>query len=299
MAGFSKKKKVGVLMGGVSEEREISLRTGAAVLNALIEKGYDVTAIDAGRDLCARLTEEGVRAAFIALHGRLGEDGCVQGLLEVMGIPYTGSGVRASSTAMDKITAKKIFEYHGIRTPRFSSGGTGLKLPLMVKPAGQGSAIGVCVVRKKAGLKKALMQAGAYGSGVVVEQFIEGREITIAILDGKALPIIEIRPKSGLYDYTAKYTKGMTEFIVPALIAKRAAASAAAAALSAYKALGCSGAARVDIMLDKRNVPYVLEVNTVPGLTEMSLFPKAAAAAGITYQRLVEMMLAGASTGKF
>ncbi|TAN60094.1 D-alanine--D-alanine ligase [bacterium] len=286
-------------MGGVSEEREISLRTGTAVLNALLDLGYTVSAIDAGADLPARVAEEGIKTAFIALHGRFGEDGCVQGLLEVMGIPYTGSGVRASSIAMDKLTAKKIFEYHGIRTPKLSTGTGKFKLPLMVKPAGQGSAIGISVVRKKAGLKAAVTAAKAYGSGVVIEEFIEGRELTVAVLDKEALPVIEIRPKGGLYDYKAKYTSGMTDFVVPAKLKKSAEAEVKRQALLAYNALGCSGAARVDIMLSKRGLPYVLEVNTVPGLTELSLFPKAAAAVGITYKGLVERMLMGASTGKF
>jgi D-alanine-D-alanine ligase len=299
MAGLSKKKKVGVLMGGISEEREISLRTGTAVLNALLDLGYTVSAVDAGADLPARIAEEGIKTAFIALHGRFGEDGCVQGLLEVMGIPYTGSGVRASSIAMDKLTAKKIFAYHGIRMPKPSTGTGNFKLPLMVKPAGQGSAIGISVVRKKAGLKAAIAAAKAYGSGVVIEEFIEGRELTVAVLDKEALPVIEIRPKGGLYDYKAKYTSGMTDFVVPAKLKKSAEAEVKRQALLAYNSLGCSGAARVDIMLSKRGLPYVLEVNTVPGLTELSLFPKAAAAAGITYKGLVERMLMGASTGKF
>lgn len=292
-------------MGGMSEEREISLRTGQSVLNALLEKGYNVVSIDAGRDLFSRIVAEGVEVAFIALHGRYGEDGCVQGALELMGIPYTGSGVRASSLAMDKVAAKKIFAYHGLPTPAFALAedfarkGKKLKMPLIVKPASQGSAIGVSVVRKRAALKRAVEHAKRFGSPVLIEEFIEGRELTVSILDGKALPIIEIRPKEGpLYDYEAKYTLGKTEFIVPAPLKRVVREKVAKAALGAYNALGCADAARVDVMLSRDGVPYVLEVNTVPGLTSLSLFPKAAASAGIGYAELVERILKGASAGK-
>ena len=290
-----KGKKIGVLMGGMSEEREISLKTGAAVLKALCAKGYRAVQIDAGRDLAARLASEGVGAAFIALHGRYGEDGCVQGMCEVMGIPYTGSGVRASSVAMDKIASKTVFLFHGITAP--AMGGItdngrikGVRLPVVVKPAAQGSAIGVSVVRKSPELEGAIRNARKYGPSVIVEEYIEGRELTVSILCGDVLPIVEIRPKEGFYDYRAKYTKGLTEFTVPARIAGPAAKRVGQAALAAYHAIGCRGAARIDVML-RGNVPYVLEANTVPGLTELSLFPMAARHAGIDYPDLVERML--------
>ncbi|MBZ0220779.1 MAG: D-alanine--D-alanine ligase [Candidatus Methylomirabilis sp.] len=302
--GILKKKKIGVLMGGTSEEREISLKTGSAVLGALLEKGYRAVAIDAGKDLPAKLRAGKIDVAFIALHGRHGEDGCVQGLLEVMGIPYTGSGVRASAMAMDKVVAKKVMESHGVSTPKSlvysGKGAVTLRPPLVVKPACQGSAIGVSIVKGRSGLKKALELAESFRGGVLVEKYIEGRELTIGILDGTALPTIEIRPrKGGFYDYKAKYTKGMTDFLVPAPIAKAVDKRAAKEALAAYRALGCSGAARVDLMLGGNGTPYVLEVNTVPGMTELSLLPRAAEAAGMDYPALVEEILKGAGLDKY
>lgn len=296
-------KKIGVLMGGLSEEREISLLTGRAVLKALLGSGYNAVAIDAGRDVARRIMEENIEAAFIALHGRYGEDGCIQGLLEIMSIPYTGSGVMASSIAMDKAVAKKILICHNVPTPRFTVFGKGIKIsgmkfPLVVKPASQGSAIGVTVVRNRGGLKGAVAEAERHGKAVLVEEFIEGRELTVAVLDGKALPVIEIRPKEAFYNYRAKYTKGMTEFIVPAKLSREVQKKVLNAALGAYNAIQCSGAARVDVMLGSNGRPYVLEVNTVPGMTELSLFPKAARKAGMGYPALVQAMLEGARTGK-
>jgi len=302
-AASLKNRKIGVLMGGLSEEREISLKTGAAILKALVEKGYRAVGIDAGGDLPAVLVRKKIEVAFIALHGRYGEDGCVQGLLEVMGIPYTGSGVRASAVAMDKSAAKKVMLFHGVSTPASSVYEEGKRLkvrvPLVVKPSCQGSAIGVSIVKKEAGLKAALREASKFPGPVLVEKYISGRELTVSILDGRALPTIEICPKKGFYDYTNKYTKGKTEFIVPAPIPKGVDKKAVKEALKAYEALGCRGAARVDVMLDKSGVPYVLEVNTVPGMTELSLFPRAAQAAGLGYPALVEEMLMSAGLDKF
>lgn len=298
-----KKSRIGVLMGGLSEEREISFKTGTAILKALLEKGYKAIGIDAGRDIPGVLLKKKIDIAFIALHGRYGEDGCMQGLLEVMAIPYTGSGVKASALAMDKAAAKKVMLYHGVSTPAsciYEEGAKPkVKAPLVVKPACQGSAIGVSIVRKEAGLKAALKEAAKFGGPVLIEKYIKGRELTVSILDGRVLPIIEIRPKEGFYDYTAKYTKGMTEFVVPAPIAKTAEKKVAKEALKAFEALGCSGAARVDVILDARDTPFVLEVNTIPGMTELSLFPRAAEAAGLDYPALVEEMLKGAGLNKF
>ena len=298
-----KKSKIGVLMGGLSEEREISFKTGTAILKALGDKGYKAIGIDAGRDIPGVLLKKKIDIAFIALHGRYGEDGCMQGLLEVMGIPYTGSGVKASALAMDKAAAKKVMLYHGVSTPAsciYEEGAKPkVKAPLVVKPACQGSAIGVSIVRKEAGLKAALKEAAKFNGPVLIEKYIKGRELTVSILDGRVLPIIEIRPKEGFYDYTAKYTKGMTEFVVPAPIAKSAEKKVAKEALKAFEALGCSGAARVDVILDAKGTPFVLEVNTIPGMTELSLFPKAAEAAGLDYPALVEEMLKGAGLNKF
>ncbi len=310
--GSLKKLRVAVLMGGVSREREISLKTGAAVLGALLSSGYDAFGIDAGPDVPSKLKKARPEAVFIALHGRHGEDGCMQGLLEIMGIPYTGSGPGASAMAMDKVVSKKIFAYHGVRTPEFRrcAKGTvrpGLTLPVVVKPVREGSAIGVSVVRRWADFKGAFNRAARSGGPgmpampvmpVMVEKFIEGRELTVSILDSLMLPVIEIRPKGGLYDFHAKYTEGATEFVVPAKLGKNVQKRVLKEALSAYNALGCSGAARVDIMLDKTGKAYVLEVNTVPGLTERSLFPMAAARSGLSYAKLVGSMLEGASLNK-
>ncbi|MBI5235341.1 MAG: D-alanine--D-alanine ligase [Deltaproteobacteria bacterium] len=288
-------------MGGFSEEREISLKTGRAVFDALLSLGYDAVAIDAGKDLPERLVSERVDVAFIALHGRFGEDGCVQGLLEVMGIPYTGSGVLSSSLCMDKAAAKKVMSFNRVSTAPFVVARQGdafsakrPRLPVVVKPCRSGSAIGVSVVRKKKELAPAIKEAHRHGPEILIESYIKGRELTVAILDGQALPIVEIRPRSGFYDYNAKYTKGLTDFIAPAALQKTEAAGVVKHALAAYNALGCSGGARVDVMLSEAARPYVLEVNTIPGLTEMSLFPRAASAVGIDYPSLVERMLLSA-----
>lgn len=298
-----KNKRIGVLMGGLSEEREISLKTGAAILKALGDKNYKAIAIDAGRDISAVLIKKKIDIAFIALHGRYGEDGCIQGLLEVMAIPYTGSGVKASALAMDKTAAKKVMLYHGVSTPASCIYEEGvrpkIKAPLVVKPACQGSAIGVSIVKEDSGLKAALHEAKKFGGPVLIEKYIKGRELTVSILDGRVLPTIEIRPKKGFYDYTAKYTKGMTEFVVPAQITKSLDKKVAKESLKAYEALGCKGAARVDVILDSKGTPYVLEVNTIPGMTELSLFPRAAQAVGLDYPALVEEMLKGAGLNKF
>lgn len=301
-----KKKKIGVLLGGLSAEREISLKTGAAVVSALQKKGYKVAAVDADRNLAAKLVARHIDIAFIALHGRYGEDGCVQGLLEVMGIPYTGSGVQASAVCMDKVAAKQVMLHYKIPTPKFCvAGGDGRpvvskfpSLPVVVKPASQGSALGVSIVRESSAVDEALRRARQFGGAVLVEEFIKGREFTVSILNGDVLPIIEILPKEGFYDYAAKYTKGATEFVVPAVIGRACNKRIISVTHCAYKALGCAGAARIDVLVDGKNRPYVLEVNTVPGLTELSLFPRAAAAVGLDYPSLVEEMLIGAGLNK-
>ncbi len=287
-------------MGGMSAEREISLKSGRAVLAALKELGYDVFPVDPDRDVAARLRRKGAEAAFIALHGRYGEDGCIQGLLEVMGIPYTGSGVMASALAMDKAATKTVLAQKGITVPAWRVFARGERvvglptLPLVVKPSNQGSTIGVSIVRKKAELSGAVKKARRYGRSVIVESFIRGRELTVSILDGRTFPVVEIRPKEGFYDYRSKYTKGMTEFVVPAPLGKRVEKRVLKAALDTYRAMGCRGAARVDMVLGIDSTPYVLEINTVPGMTETSLLPMAAAAAGMSYKRLVESMLLSA-----
>ncbi len=302
-----KNKTIGVLLGGLSAEREISLRTGRAVVKALTETGYRVAAIDAGRDLAEQLKAAGVEVAFIALHGRFGEDGTVQGLLEMLHIPYTGSGVLASSVAMDKVTTKKLLLYHELPTPAFAVYRRGEDLealvercrhfPLVVKPAHEGSTIGLSVVRSAAELRTGIEQALEFDGDVLIEDFIQGAEVTVAVLNGTALPIIQIVPKGGLYDYHAKYTAGQTEYLLPAPLEPIVYQRIQEAAVAACAVLGCSGAARVDFMVRDREF-FCLEVNTIPGMTETSLLPKAAAQAGLSFGELAQRILEGAGLGK-
>ena len=301
-----KEMKVGVLMGGLSREREISLKTGAAILKALSEKGYRVKAIDVGNDIAEVLIRERIECAFIALHGRFGEDGSIQGLLELMRIPYTGSGVLASALAMDKIVSKRVFVAEKIPTPpseaftreaieRESGVNISLPLPVVVKPAREGSTIGVSIVREKEELVPALKKAAECDEDLLVEAFIQGKEITVGILEEVVLPIIEIVPRSGFYDYRSKYTRGETQYIIPARLPREKYLLAQEISLKAFKALGCSGCVRVDLMADEEGDSYVIDVNTMPGMTETSLVPQAAQHAGIPFGDLAERILLGAS----
>ena len=302
-AAQGKKPVVGVLMGGHSAEREVSLRTGAAILAALGRLGHRAVGIDAGRDLPQALARRKVSVAFIALHGRGGEDGTVQGLLECLGIPYTGSGVLASALAMDKKHSKWVFRAHGLPTPDFevvTAGTRGawplaqLAPPVVVKPICEGSSVGMSVVRTRGALAKALKTAVRYDAEVLVETFVPGRDLTVGVLCDTPLPAVEMRPRGGFYSYRAKYTSGATEYLVPAPLTERQSARTLELALAAHRALGCRGASRVDFRLDERGRPLLLEVNTIPGMTETSLLPKAAAAAGIGFDELVARILADA-----
>jgi D-alanine-D-alanine ligase len=301
-----KKKKIGVMMGGLSREREISLKTGKAILKALIEKGYTVCPIDVGQDIAEILVKEKIEYAFIALHGRFGEDGTIQGMLELMKIPYTGSGVLASALALHKIMAKRIFICEKIPTPSFEVfqrqeiskdplRNISLPLPLVVKPAREGSTIGVSIARTGQEIVSALKEAGKYDEEILVEEFMKGKEITVGMLEDIPMPVIEIVPKSGFYDYHSKYTKGETEYVIPARIPREKYLYAQEVSLKAFRALGCSGCARVDLMTDENGDPFVIDVNTMPGMTETSLLPKAASYAGISFEDLVERILLGAS----
>jgi D-alanine-D-alanine ligase len=294
-----KTKKIGVLLGGLSKERDVSLRSGAAVAKALRARGYDVAEIDAGRDLPEKLKAAEIEVAFIALHGRYGEDGAVQGLLEIMGIPYTGSGPLASAICMDKELTKKVLVSEmgdGILTPvwkvirRGDAVAAKLPLPVIVKPNREGSTIGISVVRAEKDFAPAVAQALALDETVLVEEFVTGTEVTVSVVNGRALPIVEIVPKSGFYDYAAKYTKGATDYIVPARIPDAMRDRLQAASESIWQVMKLSGFARMDFVGD-----YFLEVNTVPGMTETSLVPKAAAAAGMSFEDLCEEVLKGAS----
>jgi D-alanine-D-alanine ligase len=290
-------KRIGVLMGGISREREVSLKTGGAMLKALQEGGYQATGIDVSADIVQRLLEERIEVAVIALHGRWGEDGTIQGLLELLRIPYTGSGVLASALAMNKIKAKEIFLYHGLPTPEFiTPEGKEVKEPpfpppWVVKPASEGSTIGIDIVMEREGLQQAVRSARGYDHEVLVERFVKGKELTVGILKGEPLPIVEIVPLGGFYDYQAKYTPGQTDYICPARISDWQQEEVKRLGLRAYHALGCSGCARVDLLLSEQGEAFITEVNTLPGMTETSLVPKAAAEVGISFLKLVEIIV--------
>ena len=302
-----KQKKVGVLAGGWSGEREVSLRTGQAVLQALTAAGYSAVMIDPDRQLPRQLLDAGIDVAFIALHGQGGEDGMVQGLLEVMQIPYTGSGVLASSMAMNKIITKQLLLYHELPTPGFDyvKGGETVadllkrcrQLPAVVKPSCEGSTIGITIARHPQELEAGILAASRLSGTVLVEDYIDGDELTVSVVNDRALPIIQIVPQGGFYDYQAKYASDSTRYLVPAPLEAAIAEQIQSAALRACRALGCRGAARVDFMLAAGEY-FCIEVNTIPGMTATSLLPKAAAAAGISFEKLVEMMLLDASLGK-
>lgn len=299
-------RKIGVLMGGLSSEREVSLRTGEAVLAALRDRGHDAIPIYVDGDVDVALRQEAIDVAFVALHGRLGEDGCVQGLLELMGIPYTGSDVMASALAMHKVKAKELFRLHNLPTPAYYTltpddcadlagvhGDFGF--PCVVKPAREGSSVGVTICRDFDELAPAVEKAFGFDEEVLVERFIVGREVSVAVLDDRALGAVEIAPRDGFYDYANKYTRGATDYFVPPRLSPERYRGVLAQALRAHLALGCKGATRVDMMVSESGNEFVLEVNTVPGLTPTSLLPKIADAAGISFGELCELMLASAS----
>lgn len=292
--------RVGVLMGGMSTERPVSLKSGSYVSRALRDRGYDVVDIDVGPDLPFKLRDAGVGVAWIALHGAFGEDGCVQGLLEVMRIPYTGSAVRGSAVAMDKIATKRMLRGTGVpmAEDRVWRAGddmpTDLPLPVMVKTPGGGSTIGVFRCEDVASLEKALVDCAQMGDDVLVEQFVQGDEITVAVLEGRALPVVSIVPETGFFDFEAKYTKGRTRYVVPAPIAPEIAERAQTYAATAFKVLALSGVARADFIVDATGTPWFLEINTIPGMTATSLSPMAAGAVGMSFEDLVEALLRSA-----
>ena len=292
--------KVGVLMGGRSSEREISFMSGNGVLAALKSRGVDAYAFDTGSRSLAQLQEEKFDRVFIALHGRFGEDGSIQGVLEQMGIPYTGSGVMASSIAMDKVFTKKIWIANGLPTPRYALLDANselrrvpdeLGLPLIMKPPHEGSTIGITKVVAYSGVNEAFQTAAKYDDVVLAEEFITGRELTVAVLgmgkQARALPIIEIIAPQGNYDYQNKYFTDDTRYVCPAELPPALAERIAALAVEAYRAVDCEGWGRVDVLLrDHDSEPFLLEVNTSPGMTGHSLVPMAARAVGISYEDL-------------
>jgi D-alanine-D-alanine ligase len=315
--------RVAVLAGGSSLERQVSLRSGARVEDALERLGHEVIGIDAGTDLIRRLREERPDAAFVAMHGRDGEDGTVQELLEIVGVPYTGSGVPACVRAMDKVLTKHLLIEAGLPTPEFFAfnqtafralGAADalpaieerLEFPIVVKPSSQGSALGIKFARTAADVPAALVAAFSYDAKVLLERHVDGRDLAVSVLDGPdgpaALPIVEAVPTGSadgdFYDFQARYEIGRTEFICPAELPEGATERAQELALRTYELLGCYGFARVDLMLDRDGELYVLEANPIPGLTETSLLPQAAEAAGIGFDDLVARILDSAFTRK-
>jgi D-alanine-D-alanine ligase len=298
-----RQKKIGVLCGGLSAEREVSLRTGEAICAALVDQGFDAVRIFVDRDLDPVLRQAKIDVAFLALHGRFGEDGCVQGVLELLGIPYTGSGVMASALAMNKPKAKELFRLHNLPTPpSYVIGPDGddddrrgmLGFPVVVKPANEGSSVGVAIARDAAELERACDQALRYDEQVLIERYIEGTEVSVAILGDRALGAIEIVPGQGFYDFGAKYTAGRSSYHMPARLSPERYRGVLAQGLAAHRALGCSGASRVDLIVSELGNEYVLEVNTIPGMTPTSLLPKIAQHAGLSFGDLCVEILGDA-----
>jgi D-alanine-D-alanine ligase len=310
--------RVAVLKGGRSLERQVSLKSGARVQDALERLGHQVIPIDVGADLVDRLTAERPQVAFVSLHGRDGEDGTVQELLEVMAIPYTGSGVSACIRAADKVLTKHAMRDHGIPTPDFYAFNETafkelgaaqalpaieqrLEFPIVVKPAGQGSALGIKFARTPGDVPAALVAAFSYDRKVLLERYVAGRDLAVSIIDddgaGRALPIVEAVPEQeDFYDFESRYEIGRTRFVCPAELDQAVANSASEIALSVYELLGCSGFARVDLMLESDSGElYVLEADSIPGLTETSLLPQAADAAGIGFDELIGRILNAAA----
>ncbi len=293
-------KKIGVLLGGLSSEREVSLSSGKAVLKALIEKGYRAVQIDAGRDVAEQLKRENIEIAFNGLHGKYGEDGAIQGVLEFMGIPYTGSGILASAIGMNKIVSKAVFKAAGLavgpylavaRSERSSSVPAEIGFPLFVKPSSEGSSVGVSRVESQAELAAAIETAFTYDNDILIEKYIKGKEVQVGVLGERALGAIEIVPKKGFYDYEAKYKEGMSEHFFPARIPGHMYDRVLAAGLAAHRAIGCRGYSRVDFIIDDAGTPFILEVNTLPGMTATSLLPDIARGVGIAFPDLVEEIL--------
>jgi D-alanine-D-alanine ligase len=298
--------KVAVLLGGKSAEREVSLKSGGMVLTALRSRGVNALAFDPAERGLDALIDEKFDRVFIALHGRFGEDGTVQGILEWLGIPYTGSGVLASALAMDKLRTKRIWAAERLPTPKYELLGSEtnfriaarkLGTPIMVKPASEGSSIGMSKVRAAAKLEEAYKFAAKYDRVVIAEEFVDGIELTGAILGEQALPLIKLETPRDFYDYEAKYISNDTRYIVPSGLPVKKEKELQELCLAAFRTLGCEGWGRVDLMLNKRGRPFLLEVNTSPGMTDHSLVPMAARAVGLSYEDLCVKILEGAHVG--
>jgi D-alanine-D-alanine ligase len=306
-------RRVALLKGGPSLERQVSLRSAARVENALEELGHDVVSIDVDRELVQRLRESGADVAFVALHGRGGEDGTVQEILEIVGMPYTGSGVAACIRSMDKVLTKHLLVERGLPTPEFFAFNETafrqvgaaealpaieerLGFPIVVKPAAQGSALGIRFARTPEDVPEALIAAFSYDDKVLLERYVDGRELAVGLLerDGevRALPVVEARPKEEyFFDFEARYEIGKTDFICPAELPADVATRVQEIAVSVFRLLGCYGFARVDMILSKDGDPQVLEGQAIPGLTETSLLPQAAEASGLSFEQLIDLIL--------
>jgi D-alanine-D-alanine ligase len=307
-----KSKNIAVLCGGRSGEREVSLRSGKRVFDSLKKQKFNVVMMDLEEGLVSKLRKNKIDLVYIALHGRYGEDGTIQGLLELANLPYTGSKVLASALAMNKLAAKRIFDAMNIPTPRYlelnlrsdikkeaEKIGRIFPFPLVIKPVSEGSSLGVSILKKEDDLEKALEKTVTEYKDVFIEEYIKGKEVTVGIIghdeELQALPILELVPRNDFYDYEAKYTAGMTEFILPARLPKALYKKTQEIALAAHLALGCYGVSRVDIIVSSDDhIPYVHEVNSIPGMTDRSDLPAEAACAGISFDQLVVKILESA-----
>ena len=293
-----------MLLGGLSAEREISIQSGEAVMKALRGLGYRVTAVPVGRDLGARLARLRPDVAFNALHGRYGEDGAVQGLLEMLGIPYTGPGILTSALAMDKTMAKTVWRSQRLPTPRWTVADPSARrlpalpapLPLVVKPNSEGSSVGVSIVRRRAALTAAVKTAGRFDRRVVIEEYVPGREVTVGILDGRALGALEVEAKGEFHSYEVKYTAGREEFFMPARLSPATTERVLALATAAHAALGGGAYSRVDLRVNGSR-PFLIELNSLPVLTAFSYLPRIAAHAGLEFPALCEAILERAALG--
>lgn len=301
-----KDKEIGILLGGVSAERDISLKTGEAMFEALKARGYKVQKVFVDADIDRVLRQTSIEVAVIALHGTYGEDGCIQGMLETMGIPYTGSGVLSSALAMDKLKSKELFRLYNVPTPpyyvvraddlhRLEQIHSSFGFPSFVKPRSGGSSVGAGAARSLAELRERADDAARFDRWILVERLIRGREVAVGLLDGNALGAIEIEPKGGFYDYKSKYQKGQSEYHFPARLSPTRYQGVLNLAERAVQAVGATGATRVDLLVTSDENEYVLEVNTLPGMTPTSLLPKIAAGAGYDFGALCEAILERAS----
>ena len=288
--------KVAVLYGGSSAERDISIQSGTAVLGALLKSGVDAHPFDPSEQGVHKLLENGFQRAFIVLHGRLGEDGTIQGALELMGMPYTGSGVLASALAMDKWRSKLVWQAVGLPTPGYELLDVNsdlvvvaekLSLPLFVKPVNEGSSVGISKVKKLSELRPAYVEAAKYDQLVMAEEFVSGGEYTVAILGKQALPVIKIESAKEFYDFEAKYLRNDTRYLCPSGLSQEKEVEMQRLALKSFALIGGSGWGRVDFLMNEANRPYLLEINTVPGMTDHSLVPMAARQAGMSFEQLV------------